>query len=435
MKILPLNMLPKFFTLLMIVWFSNSLMAQYVPVPAPPQAQAIVVRGATAHLGNGQVIENSTVAFENGRFSFVGGAEGRGEFPNHLVIDGSGMQLYPGFIAPNTTLGLAEIEQVKASRDDAEIGELNPNVRSLVAYNTDSEVTPTVRSMGVLLAETVPQGGRISGTSSLVVLDAWNWEDAAYIADVAIHLNWPPVTTYNWRERRSSKNEKYEEQVREVEDFFRQAQAYFQKAAPETANLRFEAMAGLFSGEQRLIVHADDVQAMQDAVLMARKFSLAPTIAGGQDAWRITDFLKKYDVPVILQPTQSLPAREDEDIDQPFRTPAQLQQAGLLWCFSQEGFWKQRNLAFQAGQSVSFGLPYEDAIRALTSSTARIFGVDKTVGTIEVGKDATFFLCQGDVLDMRTSKVARAFIQGRDINLDNKQEMLYRKFKQKYKQR
>ncbi|MEZ4962908.1 MAG: amidohydrolase family protein [Saprospiraceae bacterium] len=435
MKKLPAHPCISNFLVIFLFFFSKNLAAQYVPVPAPPQAQPILVRGATAHIGNGQVIENSLVAFEKGKFTYMGQVGSKNDFPNHLEIDATGQHLYPGFIAPNTTLGLAEIDQVRATRDDAEIGELNPNIRSLIAYNTDSEVTPTVRSMGVLTAEIVPQGGRIAGTSSLVVLDAWNWEDAAYKADLAIHLNWPAISAYSWRERRRSKNEKYDEQVREVEDFFRQAQAYFQKDHPAVSNLRFEAMNGLFSGEKRLFVHADDVQAIQDAVLLAREFSLTPTIVGGRDAWMIVDFLKKHQVAIILGSTQSLPGRDDEDIDQPFKTPAMLQQAGLLWCFSHTSFWQQRNLAFQAGQAVSFGLAYEDAVRALTSNTARIFGIGDAVGTIETGKDATFFLCQGDVLDMRTSKLTRAFIQGRDVSLDNKQEMLYRRFQEKYKER
>lgn len=408
--------------------------AQYVPVPATSQTQPVVVRGATAHLGNGQVIENSVVAFENGKFSAVTDDRARREFPGHRVIDATGKHLYPGFIAPNSTLGLTEIGGVRATHDYNEIGDLNPNMRAIIAYNTDSEVIPTVRSMGVLMAEVTPQGGRISGTSSLVVLDAWNWEDAAYAADIALHLNWPSASGYSWREQRVTKNEKYGEQLLELESFFKQAQAYHQKVKPETVNLRFEAMKGLFDSSKRLFIHANDVQSIQEGVLFAEKFQLKPVIVGGRDSWMITDFLKAHDVPVVLRSTQSLPGREDEDIDQPFKTPAILQAAGVNWCFSHEEYWQQRNLPFQAGQAVGFGLAYEDAIKALTSGTAKIFGIDKKVGTVEAGKEATFFISEGDVLDMRTSKVTSAFIGGREINLDNKQEMLYRRFQEKYKQ-
>ena len=416
-------------------FFAFHLAAQHVPVPAPVQTQAILIKGATAHLGNGQVIENSLVAFEQGKITYVGNAADKRGFPDHREITASGKHLYPGFIAPNSTLGLSEIGAVRATRDDDELGAINPNIRSIIAYNTDSEIIPTVRSMGVLLAETTPQGGRISGTSSIVQLDAWNWEDAAYATDMGIHLNWPRTSSWSWRDRRVSKNEKYAEQVQEVEDYFKLAEAYHRNPSPERTNLRFESMNGLFDGNKKLFIHANEVAPIQEAVLMMEKFDMTPVIVGGRDSWMITDFLKKYNVPVIIRSTQSLPGREDADIDQPFKTPAALQAAGLLWCFQHEQYWQQRNLPFQAGQAVGFGLAYEDAIKALTSNTAKILGIDKTVGTIETNKDATLFISEGDVLDMRTSKVTHAFIQGREIDLDNKQEMLYRKFQMKYKKR
>jgi imidazolonepropionase-like amidohydrolase len=421
------------FTLLFA--FSWKGIAQHVPAPATSQSSAIVIRGAMAHLGTGQAIENSIVAFDNGKITFVGDASTGRAFPSHQEINAAGKHLYPGFIAPNSTLGLQEIGAVRATADNAEIGEMNPNIRSIIAYNTDSEVTPTVRSMGVLMAEVVPDGSTISGSSSVVVLDAWNWEDATYAPDMAIHLEWPSVSSFNWREQRVEKNERYDQQLRDLESFFNEAKAYYQKAKPETVNLRFEAMNGLFDGSKRLFVHAGNVQSIQEAVLFAEKFQLTPTIVGGQDAWMITDFLKQHKVAVILESTQRLPSREDEDVDQPFKTPAQLQAAGVQWCFSHGGYWQQRNLAFQAGQAVPFGLAYEDAVKALTSSTATILGIDKTVGTLEAGKDATLFLSDGDALDMRTAKLIRAFIRGREINLDNKQEMLYRRFQKKYQQR
>jgi imidazolonepropionase-like amidohydrolase len=243
------------------------------------------------------------------------------------------------------------------------------------------------------------------------------------------------MSRFNFQEQRMEKNENYDKQLRELEAFFKEAQAYQKNPKPETVNLRFEAMGGLFDGSRKLFIHANAIQALQEAVLFAEKFHLTPVIVGGRDSWMIADFLKQHNVPVILDSTQSLPSREDEDVDQPFKTPALLQQAGVLFCFGHEGFWQNRNLAFQAGQAVPFGLSYEDAVKGLTSNTAKILGIDKTVGTIEAGKDGTFFLSEGDALDMRTAKVAQAFIQGREINLDNKQEVLFRRFQQKYKQK
>lgn len=419
------------------IYTNHIMLAQSVPVPAPVQTQPILITNATAHLGNGQVIENSYIAFEKGKITFVGNmAAGRG-FPDHLTIDAAGKHVYPGFIAPNTTLGLQEIEAARATLDYAEVGGMNPNVRSLIAYNTDSEVTPTVRSMGVLLAEVTPKGGMISGASSIVQLDAWNWEDAAYSTDFAIHMNWPASSRYNFREGRMEKNEDYESAIRDLTGFFEQSQAYHNIAAPLEPNLRLASMGGLFDASKHLFVHANSAQSIQEAVLFAEKFMITPTIVGGDDAWMITDFLKQHKVPVIINTLHRLPSREDEDIDQPFKTANTLQNAGVLWCFSHGGqfggYSEQRNIPFQAGQAIAFGLAYEDAVKGLTGSTAMILGIDKTVGTIEVGKDATLFISEGDALDMRTNKVTKAFIQGRDINLDNKQEMLYRRFQQKYK--
>lgn len=423
----------KFTTTVMAAFCSvATLFSQYVPVPAPPQSEPILISGATIHIGNGEVIENGLVAFENGKITAVAASNvGRG-FPNHRIIDASGKHVYPGFIATNTTLGLQEIGAVRATLDNRELGEFNPNIRSLIAYNTDSEITPTVRSMGVLMAEVAPEGGRISGTSSVVVLDAWNWEDAAYLPDFAIHMDWPSSSRFNFRERRMERNERYAEQVREVQDFFDQALAYSRQPNPERINLKFEAMRGLFDGSKKLFVHANTVEAIQEAVRFAGKYQITPTIVGGRDAWMITDFLVQHKVPVILDSTQRLPAREDEPVDQPFRAPAILHEAGVLFCQSHEGFWQYRNLAFQAGQAVAYGLPYEEAVKSLTLNAAKILGIDDRCGSIEVGKDATLFIAEGDALDMRTCKLTHAFIQGREINLDNKQEMLYRRFQQKY---
>ena len=421
--------------LIVILFFPKNIFGQHVPVPAPPQTEPIVIWGATAHLGNGQVIENSVISFENGKITFVSDANVRRTFPNHKEIRADGKHVYPGFIAPNTTLGLVEIGAVKATLDNDELGSLNPNIRSIIAYNTDSEIIPTVRSMGVLMAEVTPTGGRISGTSSIVHLDAWNWEDAAYKTDFGMHLNWPRTSSWSWRTRRVTKNENYDKDLQQLEDYFKLAAAYHENDSPETPNLRFEAMRGLFDGSKKLFVQADDVQSMQEAVLMMGKFNITPAIVGGRDSWMITDFLKMKEVPVILRSTQSLPGRADADVDQPFKTPAILQEAGVLWCFQHKGFWQQRNLAFQAGQAVGYGLAYEDAIKALTSNTAKILGIGKQVGTLQEGMDATFFISEGDVLDMRTSNVTQAYIQGRELDLDNKQEMLYRKFQMKYRGR
>ncbi|MBK6901335.1 MAG: amidohydrolase family protein [Saprospirales bacterium] len=401
-------------------------------VPAPKQEGGVVILHAKAHLGNGQVIEDAAVAFREGAITFVGpAADWRGS-ADFRVIEARGKHLYPGFIAANTSLGLNEIELVRATRDEREVGELNPNVRALIAYNTDSEVIPTIRSNGVLLAQIVPQGGTVAGQSSVVQLDAWNWEDAAYRTDGGIHVYWPRATRFGFQEAGADNTNRYAEELAGLELLFREAEAYAKTKEHQPENLKLEAMRGLFSGEKTLFVHANDAKDIQRAVLLGEQFGLRTVIVGGRDAWMIAAFLKEKQAAVVLQKTQSLPGREDEAVDQPFRTPSQLKEAGVLFCISAEAFWQQRNLPFQAGQAAGHGLDREAAVQAITLDAARILGIDQTTGSIEKGKDATLFLSTGDALDMRSSIVETAFIQGRQIDLDDKHKALYKKYQAKY---
>lgn len=416
-------------------------LAAQSPTPAPPyQKGAILILGATAHLGNGEVIANSAVGFEGGKLTLVADATAiridRTKYAK--IFDASGKHVYPGFIAPDSRLGLVEIEAARPTQDFTEQGAYNSNARSIVAYNTDSHVIPTVRSNGVLLAQTTPAGGTISGSSSVVQLDAWNWEDAAYRSDDGLHLNWPALRTRSGfgfgAPATETPNEQYDKDVLGLRRFFEEARAYAQQPAPEEKNLKFEAMRGLFDKKQNLYVHTDNAKTIQESVLFAESFGLRVVLVGANDAWLTADFLKEHDVPVILRQTQRLPGREDEDIDQPFKTPALIHEKGVLFAFSETGAWRQRNLPFQAGQAVGFGLPKEAAVSALTLNTAKILQIDKTCGSLETGKDATLFISEGDALDMRTCKVTAAFIQGREINLDNKHKQLNRRFEEKYRQ-
>ncbi|MGK0362971.1 MAG: imidazolonepropionase-like amidohydrolase [Saprospiraceae bacterium] len=419
------------FCTLLFCCFTFLSFGQYVPTPAATQDQAILLKGATAHLGNGKVIENAYIAFSDGKLTVVEGAAISTNFKTHKVIDVTGKHVYPAFIAMNSVLGLREIGAVRATNDHREVGSINSHIRSIIAYNTDSEVIPTVRSNGVLLAQITPQGGRISGQSTLVQFDAWNWEDAIVKADEGVHVNWPRHFSYS-RRSGAKKNEKYAEQVQEVETFIQAALAYTKKDIIEDRNLKLEAVKGLFDGTKKMYIHTNDVKSIEAGVLFAKRFEITPIIIGGRDSWLITDFLKRNEVAVVLNSTQSLPRYEDSDIDQPFKTPLQLHNAGVSWCFSHGDYWSQKNLPFIAGQAVAFGLPYEDAITALTASPAKIMGADKQIGTLEAGKQATLIVSEGDVLDMRTSKILHAFIDGREINLSNKHKVLSEKFSKKY---
>jgi imidazolonepropionase-like amidohydrolase len=406
--------------------------------PAPAQTKPVTITGAMIHIGNGQVINNGYITFDKGKITAIG--EGTPVNSNGAdVIAATGKQVYPGFICPATTLGLVEIEEgARGTVDDDETGDINANVRSLIAFNTDSKVIPTVRSNGILLAQPTPSGGLISGQSSVVQLDAWNWEDAAYKTDIGMHMNWPVIRPQSRRRAQptpgvpqESPEERMLKAIEAINSLFAQAKAYAE-AKPTVINLRFEAMKELFNGTKKLFVNADGAKEIVQAISFGKKLGVSVVIVGGKESYLVTDALKNNNVPVIIRETQALPERDDDDVYLPYKLPKILQDAGVLYGLTGTGFWRQRNLPFEAGQSSGYGLTKEQAVSMITMNNAKILGIDKTTGTLEVGKDANLFISKGDALDMITIDVQKAFIQGRDINLDNLHKQLYRKFAAKY---
>jgi imidazolonepropionase-like amidohydrolase len=405
--------------------------------PAPQQSGAITIEGATAHLGNGQVIEQSLIMFEEGKITFVGDAKmkiaRKGE-----VIDASGKHVYPGFIAPAKTLGLIEINSVRASDDQDEIGEIIPHVRSIIAYNAESQVVESMRPNGVLLGQVAPTGGRISGTSSIVQFDAWNWEDAIVKVDDGIHLNWPRTFRQGrwWagEERGYQPNKNYVDQVAEVVTFMKNAMAYGKATSQET-NPAFSAMQGVFDGKQKLYVYADGEKEIIDAVnTLKANGAKEIVIVGGYQAHKITDFLKTQNIPVLVQFTHNLPEFDDEDYDLPYKLPKLLVDGGLLVGIqnSDASNFQTRNLPFYAGQVGQQGLDKEVALQLITGNTAKILGIDDGYGTLEVGKSATLFISEGDALDMRGNQLTHAFIDGRNISLETHQTELWKRYMGKY---
>ncbi len=408
----------------------NTAFGQAGILPAKPQTKPVAIIGATIHIGNGQVIENGYISFDKGKITAIGDlATVRFNTATTDVIDASGKQMYPGFIAPVTSLGLIEVESgAKGTDDVGDVGEVNPHIRSIIAYNTDSKIIPTVRSNGILMAQPTPEGGRISGQSSVVVLDAWNWEDAAYKTDIAIHLNWP-VVQYPSQNEQKEANQKA---LAKLDKYFTEARAYAGLNKPAEVNTRFEAMKGIFTGSKKLFVNVNTSKDIILAVNFAKKFGVKPVIVGGTESYRITGFLQDHQVPVILVETQTLPDKAEDDVYLPYKLPKLLQDGGVLYSLTGTGYWRQRNLPFEAGTAVAYGLSKEQAISMISLNTAKILGIDKTTGSLETGKDATLFISGGDALDMLGNSVETAFIQGRNINLDNLHKQLYKRYSTKY---
>ncbi len=430
-----------FFALLLVTTIVH---AQDDVYPAKPYAGRLFITGGTIHVGNGQVIENGTIEINGGKIVRIG-SDVQATGGDAKVVDAKGKQVYPGLILPVTDLGLKEIGSgVRGSNDFEELGDLNPSIRSIVAYNTDSKVINTLKSNGILLAGTTPEGGTISGSSTIVQLDAWNWEDAAYKMDNAIHVNLPTFIT---RPRRfggggggrfgnAPATDPVKEALAKIEElkaFFREAKAYSAETTHKETNLKFEAVKGLYTKQQKLFVHGDQVKQMLIAVDFAKEFGFDVTIVGGSESWLIADLLKQNNISVILQQLHALPTTEDDDVDQPFKTPAVLQKAGVLFALNdnhEEA--RYRNLMFNAGTAVAYGLTKEQALQAITLSSAKICGIDDRTGSLEVGKDANIVISGGDILDMRTSLIEHCFIQGREVSLDNKQTQLYHRYMGKY---
>ena len=416
------------------ICLSFEVMCQ-VPEPAKDQDHPIAVTGATIHTGTGSVLENATLKFESGKITYVGIE--RGDLDGFEEIDASGKHVYPGFILPNTLLGLVDINAVRPTRDYQEVGDFKPHIRSLVAYNTDSEVIPTFRFNGILLAQSTPRGGAISGTSSIMMLEGWNWEDAVFKEDDGIHLNWPSLSFGpRWwlgeTERRP--NKRYGEQVLAIKQFFTDLKGYVKGNGP-TTNLLMEASTGLLSGEKILHLHADHAKAIVEAITFFKENDIPKIVlVGGRDAWRVVDLLKSHDIPVILGDVHERPFRDDEDIDLAYKMPSMLADAGIKVALGYENLQSSRNLPFFAGTASTYGLDKEDALKMITSNTAEILGIADRAGSLAVGKDAIFFISEGDALDMRTSKLTHAFIQGKEIDLKGKQQLLYERFKRKYQE-
>lgn len=409
------------------------LMAQQTP--APVQKEAITILGATAHIGNGTVIENSVLVFEAGKITAIGES---GTATKGRIIDAKGKHLYPGFIAPAKSLGLVEVNAVRASNDQDEIGDFIPNIRSLIAYNAESKVVESMRPNGVLLGQIAPQGGRISGTSSIVQFDAWNWEDAAIKVDDGIHLHWPnSFRRGRWWEgepRGFQPNKDYSKQLEEIKTFLLNAKAYEnQKTASK--NEAFNTMSGLFSGSKKLYLYADGEKEIIDAITTAKEIGIEGIVlVGGYEAYKIIPFLKQHNVPVLVQHTHSLPSKADDDYDLPYKLPKLLVDGGLLVALENSGTsnFQTRNLPFYAGQVVGQGMEKETALQLISGNTAKILGIEADYGTLETGKSATLFISEGDALDMRTNQLTHAFIDGREISLETHQTELWKRYVEKY---
>lgn len=428
----------KYTTIVAALLVSLSSLAQETVYPAPAYKGMLFIKNGTVHVGNGQVLENTTIQINNGKIEKIG-ANLPIPADDVKVFDAAGKHVYPGLIMSNTNTGLKEIGSgVRGSNDFSEIGDMNPNVKSIVAYNSESKIINTLRSNGILLANIVPQGQLLAGSSSVVQFDAWNWEDAAYKTDGAMHFYMPSLINrrrggFGGGAPSQDPIKAGLERIEMVKSFLQEAKGYYLQQNKTATNLKFDAVKGLFNKSQKFFVHCNLVKEMLIAVDFVKEFGFDVVIVGGSESFQIAPLLKQNNIPVILEQLHSLPTSEDDDVDQPFKTPAVLQKAGVLFALSDEdGQTTGRNLMFNAGTAASYGLSKEEALASITLNAAKILGVADKTGTIEVGKDANIIVSEGDILDMKSSVVTKAYIQGRELNLDDKHKQLNERFKTKY---
>lgn len=411
-------------------------------IPGAPQKKPIALVNAVVHTLTGPPIEKGVLVFDKGRIAAIGAEIKPPE--GAQIIDLKGQHVYPSLIESHSQLGLTEISSTRATLDFAESGAINPNVSAHVAVNPDSELIPVTRANGVLIALSAPSGGLVSGKASVMQLDGWTYEDMTLRADVGMMINWPQMRTPRRSTSKAAKEEEKEEsrpdELKALRTLFEQARTYEKARAvsPMTQDFdsRLEAMRPVVAGKIPLIVAADRAPQIQSAVAFGVEQNVRVIIFGGYDSESCAELLKQYNVPVIIDSIHKDPRRDHDDYDAAFTLPERLRRAGVKFCISGSGrseSWNTRNLPYQAATAAAYGLPYNDAMRAVTVYPAEILGIADRVGTLETGKDATLFVCTGDPLETET-QVTAAWIQGRKVDLTSRHTQLFDKYSEKYRQ-
>ena len=435
--------------ILLNVLFLNLIFSQQTL--APTQDKSVLIFGGITHVGDGQIINNSVIGFTDGKIDLIASSEGNwtneklGVFSDSnnkkydTIIDASNHHIYPGIIALNSNLGLVEVDAVRASVDDDESGTYLPEIRSIIAYNAESKAVESMRPNGVLVAQIAPNGGVISGSSSVVQLDAWNWEDAVIKYDQGLHINWPsPYTFGRWwlgEDRGLKANNNYNKQVNDLKEFFNKSKANMN--LDKSMNLKSRSMKAIFEGESTVYLYADDEKEIVDGVLFFKNFGINKiVIVGASEAKNQLDFIKENNIPVVVKQPYRFPQSVDSDPRETFMLAKKMIDKGILVSIDPSGAPQSRvsirNLPFYAGSFSSYGIDKEVALSMITLNPAKMLGIDSEFGTLEIGKSATLFVSKGDALDIISNKVTHAFISGRNISLETHQTRLWRRYSNKY---
>jgi len=423
-----------------ILWFTAPAAAQSIQIPGEPQSKPIAIVNATIHPASSETIERGYVVFDHGIITNVGSGAFTAAGADVEIIDATGQHVFPGLISADTTIGLSEIQAVRATNDTSEVGRLTPEVRAAVAVNPDSALIPVARANGILTAMVVPQGGAVSGYASVIRMDGWTTEELTISDRAGLVIRWPNVSPRVSRWNPQSEEDQIKrirESLDQIENLFRDAASYLQarKADPtRPIDLRLASMQPVLDALTPVFIHANGAAQIRSAVAWANRWNLKVVIVGGAEADQCIDILKEHDTPVIIVGTLRMPSRRDAPFDEPFTLPHRLNQAGVRFCIaSGEEPAHERSLPYHAGKAVAYGLPPDIALRSITLSAAEILGVGVTLGSIEPGKVATLLITTGNPLEI-TSEVRAAYIDGSTVDLDNKHKALDRKYRHRFGQ-
>lgn len=421
--------------------FATSVFAQSTIPNSPGVKGSFAIRNATIVPVTSAPIANGTIVFDKGVITAVGA---NAAVPaGATVIDGTGLFVYPGMIDSGSNVGLVEMDSVPGTVDTSELGDFNPNAQAAVSINPHSELIPVTRVNGVTHIVSTPEGGIISGQSALIQLAGWTPKEMVVKAPAAMHIRFPRLRGAPFvdqpqdEEAEKDLRKNYTKEVDKLRDVLRDAQAYAKASAARATNkslqrfdrdLILEALVPVVEGREPVVMHANFARDIKAALAFADEFKLKVILAGAQDVGRVLDNVKKRNIPVILGPILALPQREDDPYDLLFTNAKTLYDAGIPFAIQTSDAHNTRNLPYNASSCAAFGLPKDEALKAVTINAARIWGVADKLGSLEVGKNASLIVTDGDPLEMRTN-VKRVFIDGMDISMDSRHTLLYQKFK------
>lgn len=418
--------------------------AQSLQMPGEKPAQRIVIANITVHTIAGEgTIDKGYVAIEHGKITAVG----RGDYATESdgsaeeVIDATGLHLYPGLIGVGTSIGLVEIDAVRATRDMSEVGEMTPEVKAITAINPDTAVIPVTRANGILASLVTPSGGLVSGYGSIINLDGWTTEDLELVKRSGLVVRWPrlrPGAFTRTEEDRTAFLKRANDELKRIDDLFDEAEAYLaarkDSSIDQAIDLRLESLSPVIGGTKAIYLFAESAPQIRSAVTWANRRGYHDiVIFGGLEAGACIDLLTEHDIPVVVGSIHRMPGQRDAAYDEAFTLPKVLKDAGVRFCIA-GGLGEasnERNLPYHAAMAAAYGLSREDAIRSITLSAAEILGIDDRLGSIEVGKDANLILTTGDPLDIRTQTVG-AMIAGKGVDLGSKHKSLNARLRRRY---